>query len=182
VLSTAGQRLSIDGSGVLGSQAVDCNRVYSDLIQTREETFWTFPIRIGVRGVARRFGGNQAGGGLRGICGIPSLIFTHGCAESHQMLTCGCSQDVSSSVPALTQSIVGVAVTSEKIGEPHFEQNLRNTGSPLSPISLNVSGCAPSMISAPFGTATSIENAVPVWRWQFRQLQIAVIRGAASDL
>jgi hypothetical protein len=23
------------------------------------------------------------------------------------------------------------------------------------------------MMSPPFGTATSIENAVPVWRWQF---------------
>jgi hypothetical protein len=26
------------------------------------------------------------------------------------------------------------------------------------------------------------ENAVPVWRWQFLQLQIAVSKGAASDL
>jgi hypothetical protein len=38
------------------------------------------------------------------------------------------------------------------------------------------------MTSAPFGTATMIENAVPDWRWQFLQLQIAVISGTASDL
>jgi hypothetical protein len=68
------------------------------------------------------------------------------------------------------------------MGDPHFEQNRRNTGSPLSPTSRYVSGCAPSMMSAPFGTATSIEKAVPVWRWQCLQLQIAVIKGAASDL
>jgi hypothetical protein len=115
--------------------------------------------------------------------GIASFICTHGWAELHQTLTCGWSHEVSSSVPALTQSIVGIAATSDNMGDPHLEQNLRNTGMPLSsPTSLYVSGCAPSMMSAPFGTATRIENAVPVWRWQCLQLQIAVISGAASDL
>jgi hypothetical protein len=67
--------------------------------------------------------------------GIASFICTHGCAESHQMLTSGWSHDVSSNVPALTKSIVGIAATSENIGDPHLEQNLRNTGRPLSPTS-----------------------------------------------
>ncbi len=98
------------------------------------------------------------------------------------MLTCGWIHEVSSNVPALIQSIVGIAATSENMGDPHLAQNLRNTGRPLSPTSWYVSGCAPSMTRAPFGTATRIENAVPVWRWQFLQLQIAVMTGAASDL
>lgn len=51
------------------------------------------------------------------------------------MLTWGRSQDVSSNVPALSQSMLGVAATSENIGDPQFEQNLRNTGNPLSPTS-----------------------------------------------
>ncbi len=46
------------------------------------------------------------------------------------MLTCGWSHDVSSNVPALTQSIVGIAATSENTGDPHLEQNLRHTGRP----------------------------------------------------
>jgi hypothetical protein len=78
---------------------------------------------------------DQAGSGLRGMRGIASFIRTHGCAESHQMLTCGSSHDVSSNAPALTQSVVGIAATFENIGDPHLEQNRRNTGRPLSPTS-----------------------------------------------
>ena len=78
----------------------------------------------------------QLAGGFCAKQATPSPIFTQGWAESHHMLTCGCSHVVSSSVPALTQSNAGVAATSEYTGEPHFAQKCRNTGKPLPPVSL----------------------------------------------
>lgn len=51
------------------------------------------------------------------------------------MLAVGLTHEVSSSVPAFSQSSCGVATTSENIGDPQVEQKCRNTGNPLLPAS-----------------------------------------------
>jgi hypothetical protein len=60
----------------------------------------------------------QPAGVFVGNCGIVSGSFTQDWAERHHTPTCGCTHEVSSSVPTFNQSIVGVAYTADTIGEP----------------------------------------------------------------
>src|SRR5215203_5593122 len=62
-------------------------------------------------------------------------MLTHGWELSHHMCICGLNHDGSSNVPAFSHSTSGVATTSLTMAEPHLGQNLRKTGSPLSPTS-----------------------------------------------
>lgn len=103
----------------------------------------------------------QPTGGLVGNCGIASGSFTQGWAERHHTLTCGCTHELSSSVPAFNQSIVGVASTSETIGEPQAAQKRRCTGRPLSPLSSKVAGLPAVNCNDPLGMPTLTENAPP---------------------
>jgi hypothetical protein len=83
-------------------------------------------------------GSHPLDGGFRFTSSLEPPIISQGCALSHQISMLGLSQDVSSSVPALMNSISGMASSWEAIGEPQLPQNFRNTGRPLSPTSLKV--------------------------------------------
>ena len=80
---------------------------------------------------------------------------------------------VFSSVPALMNARSGMASTWDTIGEPHFPQNRRSTGSPLSPTSSKVLSVWPAIVRLSFGTATITENDVPLCFWQCGQWQTA---------
>src|SRR5215211_82295 len=107
-------------------------------------------------------------------------MLTHGWALSHQMFICGLNHDGSSNVPAFSHSTSGVAITSLTMAEPHLGQNLRKTGSPLSPTSSKVAKGSPSIRRLPLGRMTKLENAELVCFWQWRQWQTAVRVGSAS--
>jgi hypothetical protein len=72
----------------------------------------------------------------------------------------GFNQEVSSSVPALMMIRPGNGGSREMIGDPHSGQKIRNTGSPLSALSLKVF-VVPSIEKAVSGTTTTIEKALP---------------------
>lgn len=122
----------------------------------------------------------QRGGGLRGMRGALSLGIAQAWACSQNMWNCGLNHDVSSSVPALMKSHIGVAVASDSTGEPHFGQNLRTTGRVESPISWNSARGSPESASEPFGTATSMENAEPDCLWQCLQWHTPMSTGSAA--
>src|SRR6476659_1583167 len=105
-----------------------------------------------------------------------------GCAVSHQTSIVGLSQEVFSRAPALMNARSGMAATWDTIGEPHFPQNRRSTGSPLSPTSSKVLSVWPAIVRLSFGTATITENDVPLCFWQCGQWQIAVSSGSASQV
>src|SRR5829696_7103324 len=109
-----------------------------------------------------------------------SSMLTHGWALSHHMFICGLNHDGSSNVPALSHSRSGVATTSLTMAEPHLGQNLRKTGSPLSPTSSEAAKGPPSIRRLPFGRTTKIEKAELVCFWQCRQWHAAVSTGSAS--
>src|SRR4051794_4971098 len=105
-----------------------------------------------------------------------------GCAVSHQTSIVGLSQEVFSRVPALMNARSGMAPTWDTIGEPHFPQNRRSTGSPLSPTSSKVLSVCPAIVRLSFGTATITENDVPLCFWQCGQWQTAVSSGSALQV
>ena len=96
----------------------------------------------------------QPAGGLVGNCGIASGSFTQGWAERHHTLTCGCTHDVSSRVPAFNQSIVGVTSTSDTVGEPQAAQKRLCTDRPPSSLSSKVAGLPAVKCNAPLGMPT----------------------------
>jgi len=124
----------------------------------------------------------QPAGGLVGNCGIVSGSFTQGWTKRYHTLACGCTHEVSSSVPAFNQSIVGVASTSDTIGEPQAAQKRRCTGNPLSPLSSSVAGRPDVNCNDPLGMPTFTENAPPDWRRQCEHWRIAVISGSAVQV
>jgi hypothetical protein len=65
------------------------------------------------------------------------------------MFICGLNHEGSSNVPALSHSSSGVATTSLTMAEPHLGQNLRKTGSPLSPTSSKAAKDSPSIRRLP---------------------------------
>src|ERR687890_1497967 len=103
-----------------------------------------------------------------------SSMLTHGWALSHHMFICGLNHDGSSNVPALNDSTSGVAITSLTMAEPHLGQNLRKTGSPLSPTSSKAAKGSPSIFRLPLGRTTKMEKAELVCFWQWRQWHTAV--------
>ncbi|HEV2093001.1 MAG TPA: hypothetical protein VGR18_07530 [Rubrobacter sp.] len=86
---------------------------------------------------------------------MSSSVLTQGWALAHQMFICGLTQDVSSSVPAISQSHSGVTATSAKTGEPQRGQNLRTTGCPLPPRCSKADSSRPSVRRTPLGRTTS---------------------------
>jgi hypothetical protein len=70
----------------------------------------------------------------------------------------------------------------DTIGEPHFPQNRRITGSPLSPTSSKVLSVRPAILRLSFGTATITENDVPLCFWQCGQWQTAVSSASALQV
>src|SRR3954470_18681898 len=105
-----------------------------------------------------------------------------GCAVSHQTSIVGLSQEVFSRVPALMNARSGMASRWDTIGEPHFPQNCRRTGSPLSPTSSKVLSVWPAILRLSFGTATITENDVPLCFWQCGQWQTVVSSGSALQV
>ena len=85
-------------------------------------------------------------------------------------------------VPALMNARSGMASRWDTIGEPHFPQNCRRTGSPLSPTSSKVLSVWPAILRLSFGTATITENDVPLCFWQCGQWQTAVSSGSALQV
>ena len=73
--------------------------------------------------------------GLRAERGTSPSVRSQGCSESHQKLAVGSSHEVSSSVPALSQSLVGVRSGSLNMGEPQLAQKRRIIAKPLAPVS-----------------------------------------------
>src|SRR5215210_6574122 len=119
-------------------------------------------------------------GGFPAYAGMESSMLTHGWALSHHRFICGLNHDGSSNVPALSHSRSGVATTSLTIAEPHLGQNLRKTGSPLSPTSSKAARASPSIRRLPFGRTTKIEKAELVCFWQWWQWHAAVRVGSTS--
>src|SRR5215204_5625820 len=109
-----------------------------------------------------------------------SSMLTHGWALSHHMFICGLNHDGSSNVPALSHSTSGVAITSLTMAEPHLGQNLRKTGSPLSPTSSKAAKGSPSIRRLPLGRMIKIEKAELVCFCQCWQWHAAVRVGSAS--
>lgn len=84
-------------------------------------------------------------------------------------------------MPALMNAAPGTDSTIETIGDPQFLQKRRRTAPPVAPVSRYSERDPASVIdSDSSGTATIIENAVPVCFWQFGQWHIAVMLGSAE--
>ena len=71
-------------------------------------------------------------GVARPCAGTPAGSSTQSCRLSQKMCRCGRTEEVSSSVPALTITSPGSSPISLRIGEPQSGQNRRRTSRPLS--------------------------------------------------
>jgi hypothetical protein len=95
---------------------------------------------------------------------MSSLSATQGSASSQKVCRTGITPAGSSNVPTLRMSHPGRRDgDSSASEEPHSGQKCRRSGWPLPPGLLNVF-IAPSIVTASFGTATSVAKAVPVKR------------------
>jgi hypothetical protein len=83
----------------------------------------------------------------------------------------GCSQEVSSRVPARTLRTVEPGLGAAQTHEPHSAYVQRVVTRPLSAVRWIARGSPRMSLQAPSGRTTAIENALLVMRWQSVQWQ-----------